>query len=564
MPNATLMIREYGEGRILISSDDISGAPSGVTYNSQSFWRSLIGWTGKRYLSERIDVGLFDFRNDNAINVVNTLGQIKVDNLELHDILFESIFGYNLLIFVGTPEDVDSDTSAILEQYVENGGGILISVPSYDGEIAILSDIESILVDSIQPIPNSIGYWTVTGENSTLYNNSIALPIGFQIDVTNLSSNWSILMTDQLSQESVIFTNSDFSAKGQMGAEFGISYTSSLVDGLLDIVATNVVSSTSFSRIGNKVNSSKEVQTLYGVYLSSIISASSLFVRWNELTWAGETDDDTDVIFYAKSADTTSEIEAATWVGPFYNSTSDLSELTGKYLQVMVVLKNSGVDNGLPRVDSLELTFINSENAVRFFTKAFEVGFTPKHAVLTYNADEPDDAVIKFAISGEDTADVSKYQYIEPNKIVSLDYLAYLSTNVKIMVEIKSSSEATTTVDEFAVIFGGDDVTRINKECLVSSSGSSESSSSTSESSSSSSLDSSSSSSKGYSSDSSSSSFGYSSDSSSSSVDSSSSGSTSSESAEYGIWPPIPEESSSSSSSSSSIDSSSSSSDSSD
>ena len=313
----------------------------------------------------------------------------------------------------------------------------------------------------------------------------------------------------------------------------------------------NNIKSVTFDYLEKKVNAATEVRRIYGTYLSSVIVASSLFLRWDHLIWEGTLDDNSGVYFYIKSANSENELQVAEWVGPYSDLDSDISAIDGRFLQVLVVLRNDGINNGLPRIDKLQLYFKTSENAARFYTKAFHVGFTPKHAVLTYNADQPDDSIIRFAISGDDTTDISKYQYLKPNSIVRLDSVSYLSDDVKIMVEIIGSSGDETAVHEFAVMLGGDNATRINKETLVSSSSSSSSSSSLSSNSSSSSIDSSSSTSGGYSSESSSTSEEFSTESSSSSIDSSSSESSSSLSIIDGIWPPMWPESESSSSSSS-------------
>lgn len=307
------------------------------------------------------------------------------------------------------------------------------------------------------------------------------------------------------------------------------------------------VAQVDFTYLGHQAYGATEVRRIYASYLSSIVVGSSTFIRWDKLVWNGVTDNNSGVYFYFRSATSQDDIASAKWYGPYLDKESNMSAIQGRFLQALVVLRNDGVNNGLPLVNGMQLKFLASENSVKFYTRTFNVGFTPKHAVLTYNADESDDAIIRFAISGDDTADVSKYQFIEPNKIVRLDAVSYLSDKVKILVEIVGSSDIETAVHEFALMFGGDSATRINKELLVSSSSNSTSESSVSSESSSSSIDSSSSSSMDYSESTSSSSWAYSSGSSSSSVDSSSSDSSSSMSVIEGIWPPLPLSESSSS-----------------
>jgi len=176
----------------------------------------------------------------------------------------------------------------------------------------------------------------------------------------------------------------------------------------------------------------------------------------------------------------------AAWSGPYFNEITELTEQNGRYLQFCILLRHD-FDSlvTLPNITDINLKYYTSDTAAKFYSRTFNVGFTPKSVVLTYNADTNDDAIIRFAISGADTNDTSYYQYIEPNKIVTLDSLTYLSDNIKVLMEMVGTSESQVVVHEFALMFSGEDAFRVNKLYMQSSS--STSSSSTSESTSSSS-----------------------------------------------------------------------------
>ena len=219
-----------------------------------------------------------------------------------------------------------------------------------------------------------------------------------------------------------------------------------------------------------------------------------------------------------RSSTTEAGIVTASWNGPYLNAENDISDLKGMYLQFMVVLMNNSgtgsvnydniVVGTTPIVSSISLSYLSSETAAKFYTKSFNLGFVPKHVLLTYNGDIPDDSIVRFAISGFDSVDATDYQYIDPNKIEELSGLSVLSDKIKVFIEMIGNSGVPTVIHEFALMFSGDDQLYLNNVSTSSSSSSSSSidssSSSSSNSSSSSSIDSSSSSSSNSSSSSSS------------------------------------------------------------
>lgn len=310
-----------------------------------------------------------------------------------------------------------------------------------------------------------------------------------------------------------------------------------------DIEGINEVS---FNYLGQKVYSAQYVDRLYGIFLSNPIAANSNFLKWNKFSWSGSKPSGTEIYIYIKSAGSASSLDTAIWHGPYINQQGDISSISdGMWLQFLIVLRS--YKDSTPTFDSFNISYLSSEGSIKFFTRAFELNFVPQHIFLTYNATASDDDIIRFAISGDDSADLSNYQYINPNKIEELSLLSFESKYIKVLVELISATNVPATVHEFAVMFSGENenILKINKIYMESSS------SSTSSSSSSTSSSSSSSSSIDSSSTSSSESFDNVSSSSSSEDYSESSSTSSSSSAGYS--------SSSSFSSSSSIDSSSSS-----
>jgi len=250
------------------------------------------------------------------------------------------------------------------------------------------------------------------------------------------------------------------------------------------------IKSIRFDYLGERIYSAERVEKMVGVFISQPVVGPSGLVSWNELSWSAQKVQGTDVWVYIKTSNSIDTLDNITWEGPFLNPTSDISDFRGRYLQFMAVLINDGTARhtnyenievaATPILQSLSLSYLSSSEASRFFTKTFELGFSPLHVLLTYNGDVPDAAVVRFAITGSDTTDIGEYQYITPNQIESITDLSTLSTQLKIMIEMIGSSEVPITLHEFALMFSGDEQLRLNKESSseAMSSSSSESSSS--------------------------------------------------------------------------------------
>lgn len=234
------------------------------------------------------------------------------------------------------------------------------------------------------------------------------------------------------------------------------------------------IASISFNYMGKKVYSANQADMIYGVFLSQIVVAPTNFIRWNSFTIDSPSLDN--VWVYARNAD--SNIESAVWQGPYKNITNEIASLDKAMFQFMIVMRDNGSLS--TQINSIELDFISAENAKVFFSKTFSIGFRAEHVLLTYNADASSDAVLKFAISGEETADISKYQYIEPNKVQELYEMPLYSDKIKLMTEITGDSGVPIKIHEIAFMFSGNKYERVNISTVISSSSSSSDSSSSS------------------------------------------------------------------------------------
>ena len=251
----------------------------------------------------------------------------------------------------------------------------------------------------------------------------------------------------------------------------------------------NGIKTVTFYHTGEKVYSAATLDNIYGVFISNAIAAPDGFLRWNDMVV--NTTSMNNVWIYVRSSDT--DIENANWYGPYKNETTDISSFDGIMIQFMVVIKGNNITS--PVISSIVVDYLSSQTSAYFFTRTFNIGFRPKHILLTYNATESEDSIVRFAITGENTTDLTKYQFIDANKIEELDEISIFSDKIKLMMEISGDSGVPIVVHEIAATFSGENVSRVNKIAILSTSSESTSSSSSSSVDSSSSISSSSSSS---------------------------------------------------------------------
>lgn len=247
------------------------------------------------------------------------------------------------------------------------------------------------------------------------------------------------------------------------------------------IVGIPGIKSISFDFLDHKVYSAQKIQSMCGYFVSQPIDSGVNLISWKEMIWDAIKLNGTDIAIYLKTSSSESNLENVTWNGPYYNYTTDLSDFKDRYLQFMIALCNNGAKNDYhnyfssPIFKSISLVYSSSSNASKFYSKAFNLNFVPKHILLTYNGEISSDSIVRFAVSGFDSVDPNDYQYIEANKIVELEDFSILSNKIKLLIEMLGDSNIPVVISEVALMFSGDQQLRLNN---ISSSSSEESSSS--------------------------------------------------------------------------------------
>ena len=233
------------------------------------------------------------------------------------------------------------------------------------------------------------------------------------------------------------------------------------------------VSSVNFNYFGEKIYAAKKIESIVGVFVSQPIWGEDTLVSWEEASWVAQKFEGMDVYVYIRSSSSIADLLLGDWVGPYLNTVNDISVNVGRFLQFMIVLINNGVKNtnyqyltayDSPIFSDMSLTYLSSSNAAKFFTRSYNLGFIPKHILLTYNGEVPVNSVLRFAVSGFDSVNSSDYQYIDPNKIEELSELSTLSNQIKVMIEMTSDKTIPIVINEFALMFSGDNQLMLNEE----------------------------------------------------------------------------------------------------
>ena len=238
MSNAAIFVREYGEGRICISSDRISGYLTGHGEGHIPLWRKIIEWTSQKYPEEIPNIALIENAEYSSYESVKDAKYISVWQKTIEDLARDDLSVYDLLYFTGLPNSIYSDVTQKLKVFVENGGGIVIEDPNRGGEIInVISAIDSVYCSSSQRPSYSFAYWTVLGLSHYIYDSDAKISFMTTLDSSYITSDWSILMSDIETKNTVatIPTSAAYETMASASAEFGLSYISAMQDGIVTL-----------------------------------------------------------------------------------------------------------------------------------------------------------------------------------------------------------------------------------------------------------------------------------------------------------------------------------------
>jgi len=241
---AAIIVRQYAEGRICITSDRIGGYLSNDG-GSISLWRNLMEWTGQRFSSETIRIGIINSSNIPYKANMEMLIPISFQEINPNTITYGDISAFDILYFIGLPSESSISLETAISNYVKNGGGVYIEVPDIVGEIEILKSIESVSCDSINRPLFSNAYWTENGKLHYSYIEPVNVGFLTTLDVSSFSSSWIPLMTNEISTLQEVNPEVTIITTDKTASEFGIGYTIAMKDGIVEIEPDMSTSSSS-------------------------------------------------------------------------------------------------------------------------------------------------------------------------------------------------------------------------------------------------------------------------------------------------------------------------------
>jgi len=215
----------------------------------------------------------------------------------------------------------------------------------------------------------------------------------------------------------------------------------------------------------------RKLSTVMGIWDSGIIDGENDLLEWKSVVYSGSFPDGTSMYLYVKNSDTTTFGDD--WGNPFRNHSSSMAEFDKRYLKVRLVLVFTGEPlqpygytpqnvTG-PVVDSLLIKGVASGTASKFFTKTFDLEFSPRFFLISEESDVPEQSVLRYAVTNLDSTDASEYQYVTPNEITELTELSVTGKKMKLMIEMSGSSGEEIVVHEFAFMFSGDEQKELNR-----------------------------------------------------------------------------------------------------
>lgn len=215
-----------------------------------------------------------------------------------------------------------------------------------------------------------------------------------------------------------------------------------------------------YQNIGAEAFSVNERLSIVGVFNSHILDGGSDLINWNEINWTSQNLGNTTVLFYTKSG--SSDNLDGEWSGPYSEGEISISDITSRYLQIRTVICLKHKDVYLkPLIKSITVSNFKKSSTGTFSLNTLDLGFRPEYAVLTFNAKE-NDSVFQFAMSGEDTGNLSDYQLLEPNKINKLTDVSELATQAKLMFQASGRPDAPFELNNFSFILIGSGKKRLN------------------------------------------------------------------------------------------------------
>ena len=206
------------------------------------------------------------------------------------------------------------------------------------------------------------------------------------------------------------------------------------------------------------VFSAERLIRFVGVVESLPIDGGSIF-SWHQLQWLSETPSNTKVFVFIRQASSFDGLISKTWHGPYLNGAGeDISTITSRFLQIRIAMYAVATSIDIaPVVTMSEMRascYINGSGTT-LYTKLFDLSFSPKHVLLTYNGAIPEGSLVQFAVSDKESTDSQDYKLLLPNKIQEIGQLESNSGGMKLRMNVTGSSTHPVIINNFGFIVSG-------------------------------------------------------------------------------------------------------------
>lgn len=220
----------------------------------------------------------------------------------------------------------------------------------------------------------------------------------------------------------------------------------------------SIFSSVIFKQFDHPVFSCQKIGKVVGIWDSDYLDGDDSLVAWKSIVFTCTKPQNSDIYIFISNNDQSNENPV--WIGPYRNNETILTPFTKRYMKIRAVLIFSGeyepgyqyVTNG-PSIDSISLQCMTSENSAKFFTKSYDIGFSPKYILLTSEADIPSGSTIRYGVTNVDSTKEEMYQFFEPNQITKLENLPVTGQKIKLYIEMNASAGDPIIIHEFAIMF---------------------------------------------------------------------------------------------------------------
>ncbi len=174
----------------------------------------------------------------------------------------------------------------------------------------------------------------------------------------------------------------------------------------------------------SKYYSASEIEAEKGVYVSEIFNGTNDLIKWESASWQVTEPNNTSVLFYVRSSNSSNDILTEEWIGPYSSSQSaeiNISHLDGTFVQFMVELfsEEKGIS---PSLHQVNIRAVASES-VHFFTTNFVIPSSINKGIITSRKVVPVSADIVFGINTTNSVDWSEYQQVDENRIFNVNQL---------------------------------------------------------------------------------------------------------------------------------------------